>query len=889
MRADLSSRICSAGRLAGVALIALVAAGCKTEKDPDQPTLLGAPAPTAYLGVEYYYNWGVYGGEDILDYSLVNAPSWLALEDTSNKARQGIIMRGVPGLSGGNRGDADLGKNTNIEIVTTDGKMAGFQPFDVEVKPNVISIEVDEFTEGEAANVAQKTSANTCAVPDLSNLGKHSFDLNTYEEDGAYKQTDQVNSTTHRTYAKVTLEKPSVTRIRVAYQLDSDFDSENCDAGVSAPHQKCEYGTSNIGRAIVGHDIVVLGSASDKTVDEEGNPLTYITYQQNNASVYDRGVLTFEPGITECYIPLEVVDDRIPEPGELAFIRLTEVREGIASLGVTNAGAQAGITILDNEPVVSVQTLKGGVKDTINADDNAAATPYKAILTGERDGPVMVRFTDQGKSSGAKKDIHFEIVDDNGLPLLELVFPEDQNEIEFGVRGRAYTVSADDGYDDLFLSLSVDDAYQAGRQGYARADSDSLLRINLNRLITAQTFTDFTPTDLELGHTSRLFVAGYTDTALEVRIYDQANTLLDIVTVAARVTNTDVYISVAERVDSTATPRVTYQEFAVGYSAPGSKGGQDVFAKLFRFDGTDYLAAWSTAYETGSSEDDFVRWVGLSADRSQPLVTLAGSTAGSWSEENNTGGTDVFLLEIEEEAGSPREKALRFVGSNADDQLAAGDLNASSSVLFGQAPRTLDGTSAIGPFFATGSATAELNVVQVGGEPSETLRHGVYGSGLAWLVGDSNGLAYTVTEVEGADNELTRTRSQNSQAGFVWGVAGNGVPRTVYQVNDFADASTETLTQSLLFDGDIVLAGNTDGQLDEGTPAVTDNDGILARRSSQDGLAYRNWNTQIPKNMSFLDMVNYRDDEVMALVDVAGDRQLVVFSPEGRLLTPLAP
>lgn len=55
----------------------------------------GAPPTTAYLGgVEYYYNWGgAYGGESILDYSLTNAPSWLALEDTSNKARQGIIMR----------------------------------------------------------------------------------------------------------------------------------------------------------------------------------------------------------------------------------------------------------------------------------------------------------------------------------------------------------------------------------------------------------------------------------------------------------------------------------------------------------------------------------------------------------------------------------------------------------------------------------------------------------------------------------------------------------------------------------------------------------------------------------------------------------------------------
>ena len=126
MRADLFSRTFSTGRLAGLALVALAAAGCKTEKDPDDPTLLGAPPTTAYIGVEYYYNWGAYGGEGILDYSLTNAPAWLALEDTSNKARQGVIMRGVPGLTGGERGLDDLGKTEDIDIVTTDGRMAGF-------------------------------------------------------------------------------------------------------------------------------------------------------------------------------------------------------------------------------------------------------------------------------------------------------------------------------------------------------------------------------------------------------------------------------------------------------------------------------------------------------------------------------------------------------------------------------------------------------------------------------------------------------------------------------------------------------------------------------------------------------------------------------------------
>ena len=111
------ARTVIAMQMAFVLLFALAASGCKTEKDPAQPTILGVPPATAYLGVEYYYNFGAYGGEDILDYTLTNAPSWLALEDTSNKARQGGIIRGVPGLSGGARGDVDLGKRNDINLM----------------------------------------------------------------------------------------------------------------------------------------------------------------------------------------------------------------------------------------------------------------------------------------------------------------------------------------------------------------------------------------------------------------------------------------------------------------------------------------------------------------------------------------------------------------------------------------------------------------------------------------------------------------------------------------------------------------------------------------------------------------------------------------------------
>ncbi|MFT7339492.1 MAG: hypothetical protein ACI92B_002830, partial [Marinobacter maritimus] len=52
MRAELFPRTVIALQVAVVLLFAFSASGCKTEKDPDQPTILGIPPATAYLGVE---------------------------------------------------------------------------------------------------------------------------------------------------------------------------------------------------------------------------------------------------------------------------------------------------------------------------------------------------------------------------------------------------------------------------------------------------------------------------------------------------------------------------------------------------------------------------------------------------------------------------------------------------------------------------------------------------------------------------------------------------------------------------------------------------------------------------------------------------------------------
>lgn len=109
----------------------------------------------------------------------------------------------------------------------------------------------------------------------------------------------------------------------------------------------------------------------------------------------------------------------------------------------------------------------------------------------------------------------------------------------------------------------------------------------------------------------------------------------------------------------------------------------------------------------------------------------------------------------------------RQVGSGGDDNVVGGSVAALSPLLFGFAPSSIDGTAVTGPFFFSGSATGTVAVYQVGEESAEILRHGFYGDGSAWLIGDGP-FEYRVEVNDDDADELIRTRV-NSQAGFALG------------------------------------------------------------------------------------------------------------------------
>ncbi|OZB12898.1 MAG: hypothetical protein B7X58_10530, partial [Marinobacter sp. 34-60-7] len=701
---------------------------------------------------------------------------------------------------------------------------------------------------------------------------------------------------TRRAYARVQLEQPSVTRVAIAFELQSEFDPLECDEGFSDGHQRCTYGTRNNGRAIIGQDLVALGSDSSAPVDRRGVALDYIQYQQNADGIYDRGMVTLEPGIVECYIPFEVIDDRIPEPSELASVELTEIRNGLASLGNDNSGVTANLTIADDEPVVTLETEAGGQRDSLNVDSNRT---YVARLTGERQGEVKLRLADV---QGASASLGSQYSANTGNPNTELVFPMGVDEVSFQVTANAYA-NAPDEVDDLFGQLGSDNPFQNGREGYVRTAADTLLRLNLNRLDGPWSFGTFIPTDLTLGQGGRLFVAGYdagTNNQVQVRVFDQTDSLIgspiEVTDSSTALTPTEVFVDVAERQVTVETSRVTRYDVAVGFTSDdpaiggGAVGGDDAIMGLYRYNSTSevYEPLWSDLYRIGTSGDDVVRWVGLNPGTG--FIAVAGETSGTWPNQSRSGGVDAFLARIDSTTDAsnlvPSLAWARQAGSVGNDQVVGGSVDAISPLLFGQAPGSVDGTANTGPFYFSGSASADLSLTQIGTDASETLRDGFYAGGNHWLIGDAQ-LTFETEESEDDASQLALARTvSDSRSGFALGYGSGAIIRKAESFNDQNDAANDRLNTGVWFDGGVVVGGSTDGVFREGNTAPAGGAAVLARGNGDpENEPYRNWRTQLTAaGASVLALANYRDDEIVALLEDGSGRFVLLFSPEGRLL-----
>ena len=503
----------------------------------------------------------------------------------------------------------------------------------------------------------------------------------------------------------------------------------------------------------------------------------------------------------------------------------------------------------------------------------------------------------------------------------ELVFDQGQDEAIFRIRVPEGSYSNND-FPDRAILLALDKTYQAGRERFARAAGDNLLRVSLNELtapLLLNAMAGFVPTDMAIAHNGRLFVVGYDSldgNRVKARIFDQKGTelqSLDITPSGVTLQPTSPVINTVKRKVSVGSVKVDRYEFVVAYSTdvavPGTTavGGTDILTSLYWYDaatnGGEYVELWTT--RTGTAGDDIVRFAGI--NRISGYVVLTGESDGTWPDQSSAGGVDSFIQRIDTVPDGnnqvPQVAWTRQEGSASDDSVAGGVEETVNPIVFGSASGSVGGAEVIGGvdafFFASNGGEDAPTVYQVGSDGDESVIGGMYFGTALWLFGNSDGDYSLETETPDDDPTLRRT-TLSSQAGFLLAYSTTGDIQNAFTLNDEADQSDEVLTSAVGFDEDVVLAGHTDGDFTGEATVTGQIQAILSRVSLTEGAdsengetedgeeVYRNeWRVQLDADDSSVVRVrNYRDDEITALTRIGNTWQVLLFSPEGRLLTP---
>lgn len=912
----------SFARLALLLLLPLFIFGCKTDQDSEDPTIIGVPPEDAYLGVEYSYNFGAVDKDDILDFSLTNAPSWLALEDLTNDARQGIIMRGVPGITGGQRGRDDLGRTRRINLVGNDRDTLGAQPFSIDVQENQLSVvsqdyseglrEEDEEEEGEDSEEEEERPDFQCEKPFTDETGEHTYSINRYDDSGAVIGTEEKTSPTRPILVEINLDQPSVTRIDVAFELRSNYDENRCDQGFSPPHQRCDTGLANSDEATIGRDIIALGNGSEASLPAP----EYVDYQQDEDGLYTRGVLTLEPGITECYVRLEVIDDLEPERREAFTFEFTEVRSGIAGLGPSNTGVGEPLRIEDDEPTVTLETRRGGKRDVVNIDSE---TEYLAIIEGERDEEYSAKIGAQEGSDaiqGTDFDLQLETEPGSGVwQDADLIkFPVGTDEVAFRVAVEDAGTYNNPAENDRFMLLGLDSRYQAGRSNFAAAISDDELRININELTAVPEVgsdVGFVPTDMALGQNGRVLLVGFdaaSGNTPMVRVIDQKGDQVSEKTLYPRGISLDAppVIASGSREVEFAGEDVERFEFAVAFGVAEDSDGNptpenvNIVAQRWYFDTSltpsDYAQDWELI--NGSDQDDLPRWVGIAPRSGNVLVS--GVTLGVFDSSDSLNGRfGSFVQRIDtQEDGADLEPEVAWTrkveSTSHDERVVGGGIQNTLPIVIGDSSGSVEGESQFGgkdAFFYRGEQVDnEIDVQQVGTGADENLVDGFFSSGSVWLIGNGDG-DYRVTTEQGV--KVLRRSTTDSAAGFLFEYTPAGSAMEAYLVNDENDQSAEILSAAMIFDDDLVAAGSTTGSLTDDPDAQSNTleDPAIFRRNRQPRFEEdedddeenddeedktlidepsQEWDQQVPLEDPSIGVVealaNYRDDEITALI-----------------------
>ena len=934
-------------------MLAMLLGGCgDTSKSPEAPTVLGTPPSTAYLGADYSYNFGAHGGDNLLNYSLSNAPSWLALEETTNNARPGIVLRGQPGLSGGERGEADVGTYEQIKISSTDGALLGDGDFTIEVLHNALMIQNASITEGQPLTPdLNDRNEEVCEFPDMSHTWEAEVEhrqLRTATDSGnAQYESAERHYTAYPALVEVQLNEPSVEPVSVMFRVQEDFPraqvgsgEEACDTEEGPP---CEYAPRNRDKAVYGEDFVFNGGPDGRDMVKAGSvfpePPDYLSYVEEGAESgegddgearFGRGVLTFEPGITSCFIPVWVFDDDLAEDTESFDIILEEVTEGLASLEEEGAISSASVDIEDTTPearfdldevvVTAGEDTRRDITVSLSRANDTGEALWAGIqcldddetgicgrvtlkhngetLAGDEDGNSLpVRFA-PGESEST---IHLEVSDDGGE------------------NGDGYPYSDDEQFELIF-----DRSYQFGLEFAARVSGSEAMDVFINEWAESLPLEDDRWTSVAAGTFGEAYLAGITDDSDEL-ILRSVNRLGDTQgDDSAFLTEQDDWLAVADGVPPTlaftgrstgtsSAPEIT-RNLAVGYTA--RDGGDGVLA-LFRSrlevsgdEDNDQLVIVCEEEPAEASKQAGRLWEFRSNEDSDAgpadLRALVVSAAGDLFWGGNQDG-DILVSRInsvtEQDEGDTEDNGNNCEGEPERERTeavfqwsnlisAGGGLESdvvgltrptfgSMNVLGWSQGDIGSGNDLGGDTFAFLSLDEDGEVTsdnQFGTNENDRFSHAVEAGNRTWAAGTGQ-VRYERDEDGFIDADASEPVGYNNP--FVFAISGGGSVEGVLNLGDESGDPQAERISALAAEGSTAFVGGDSRDASGSEPFLAS-----VTLDTQDEVMEQDWRIELEGAESVVDLSVFEGRKLFVLLEMpAGNYELRLYSREGTLLT----
>jgi|GEM_PF-3870791 len=882
---------------------------CSKTVPSAEPYVLGTPPTVAYLGVAYEYNFGAAGGSSPVNFSLGGAPDWLALELVNNTARQGAIARGVPGITGGRNGVSDLGKTTGIKVSVNDGSRVGSNTFSVEVKDNVLQVLNATVTEGkpsdlsgEIANSANKKT--NCSLPDVSTVGVYNG-LKTYP-----------------VVIPVTLAHPSVEPVKVSYKLTTDYatvDSKGNPLGEGSLQN--QFFASNVpGSAdYVSRSKVYVPSPTDKTkmilVDKPLPPYLKTTPTG--------GVVTFEPGITRCYIVADVVDDFKAEAQQVFHVKFDKVIEGLASFTGKGAISSGTVRINDNEPKVSF-TQVGGIinegttrhfqakldrvvnrKIIVNLVSSNDISTQSNFILGSSSSLTNADFTISDSLYNLNTHTRTFVADTpTGPPATnveetvgKLEFAPNTNIVDFYVRiNKNAKINALSKDDQLVLGFKREVTSNSARTVSSTKRSiaaGDIMKIQINQWLQKKDYslpTDLSVNAIALDSDNNVIVAStQSGTAMSkgntvgfLRLYSLSGQ--QAATFATTPANDFIASMGDEQITSLgfnskkvavvlankSTINLTLNYIVVAGTTTGNldgtnAGGKDVFIASYtrRQDSKTYTRNWVRQF--GSSADDIPSSIIVDPDGT---IFVTGTTDGALNASGNVslGGKDAFLASYD---ATGKQLFLKNFGTAGNDKGVSVLLSSGSTLLVtGQTNGTFSGQSSLGGedgFSAKFNATTgDLESVKQFGSSSNdfVVSSKMQGSDIL-TAGYGMGNLGLISK-DGVKSINSTLSSLTSQDMFLMKGDTLGNLRDIYQFGGSNNDKTTNLSVGPLL---TFVAGVTTSQLVPGANPLGEDFVITALDTTSQLKISQKWQIQqnLPGNQKVVDMVAGKDNKLFVL------------------------